>query len=844
MGADPLRVQTRADLVRQLDLLRTDGARGSGRRKVSLAELSQRIKVPRSTLHTYLTGMTLPPADVLDRIVIALGGDADAQARWATAWDRVTASEQRRPRGPVTASAVVCPPRQLPADVPVFTGRDEQLAELDRLLAANSAGRTVVVTAIAGTAGVGKTALAVHWAHRVLDRFPDGQLHLDLRGYDLDAPVTAAEAAASLLRALGVAESGIPRSLDERASRLRSLLAGTKVLLLLDNASNAEQVRCLLPASPSCFTVITSRDTLSGLTIREGAQRLELDLLSMAESVTLLRHLLGERVDYEHDDAEELARLCGRLPLALRIAAERARVGAGAPLRELVGQLADEQHRLRLLDSGDDPRTTVRAVFSWSYRRLAPEAAKLFRLLGCHPGRSFDTRTAAALAGCAVAAAARTLDLLVRASLIRRLGDGRYDLHDLLRDYSRELARTAVRAETHAATERLFDHYTTTTAQAVALVYPAHRQDPGDAGWPRDESTARSWLDAELANLVAVVAAATGEFADRAVRLAAVAARHLDTTGRWRDATTMHTRARDAAEAIGDTAAYATALRDLGMAVEALGDHEQALACFRRSAGLRRDLGDRAGQAAALTSIGVALDSLSRFDEAIAAQQQSLRLRREIGDTHGTAVCLLNLGVVLQQRGDLECAADNFRQAMAAFDGLGDRLGQAHAQTNLGNVLNLTDSHDAALEHHTQALRSYRHLGSRIGEAFAHNGIGVALAALGEHTEAIDQYARALEITGEIDDTGLRAELFNRLGRAYHQVGDRAAARAAFDEALVLARTHGDRLEEANALAGLGQIAHASGHPAQATRHWTAALAHYDALGVPEADHLRARLNG
>jgi DNA-binding SARP family transcriptional activator len=382
-------------------------------------------------------------------------------------------------------------PAQLPADVPAFTGRQAELATLDNLLAGtgghrdtaprSSAGTqpaaatppatppaaavqpaagsrpaagarppgSVLICALSGTAGVGKTALAIHWAHRVRARYPDGQLYLDLRGYDADQPVDPAAALARFLLALGVPERDIPRSLDERAARYRTELAGRHVLIVLDNAEAVEQVRPLLPGTPSCLVLVTSRDSLGGLVALHGAHRVELDLLPLPDALALLRRLLGSgRLDAEPDTAVTLANRCARLPLALRVAAELTLDRPGASLAELAAELDDEQHRLDVLDSGGDPRAAVRTVFSWSYQRLPAEAGQAFQQLGLHPGPEFD---ASALAGTGTREAAHTLRLLARSHLIHPTGAGRYGMHDLLRAYARSLALDGDAADRCAA---------------------------------------------------------------------------------------------------------------------------------------------------------------------------------------------------------------------------------------------------------------------------------------------------------------------------------------------------------------------------------------------------------
>ncbi|WP_170154713.1 ATP-binding protein [Lentzea atacamensis] len=816
-------MKTRADLVRQLEVLRGNAARGTGRTRVSLADLAKRIEVPRSTVHTYLTGQTLLPAEVLDRMVIALGGTADDQRLWADAWDRVAAHEHSSKQVPVVAA-----PRQLPADITAFTGRETEIRELDELL--KRPGRTAVLSAIAGTPGVGKTALAVHWGHLVADEFPDGQLYLNLRGYDVGPPVSAADAALTLLRALGISE--VPRGLDERTGLLRSALAGRRVLLVLDNASSAEQVRPLLPATASCFAVVTSRDALSGLAVVDGAHRLDLDVLTVEEAVQLLKTLLGQRVYYERQAAIELAELCARLPLAIRIVAEVAR---HEPLTRVVRDLRAE--RLDLLDSSGDPRSMVRAVFHWSYRQLRPEAAELFRLLGHHPGRDFDVPLAAALIGTDLADAALRVEQLASASLVQ--GDGRYEMHDLLRAYGRELA-----ADPDAAV-RLIDHYVDAHTAALALVYPRNfdLDERPEAPWLTDAGTAREWLSAEADNVVEVVQlAADRGMGAKARRLAHVAKRHLETTSRGPQAMRMHHVALDTARADGDLPGVGEALRNLGATAEAMGRQPESLDWLRQSTDVWRRLDNRRRHAETLSSIGITLGSLGRLDESIAAHEESIELLRQLDRPHQLAICLLNLGVTMEQRGELDRALTNQRAALETFRAVGDQLGQAHALTNLGNVLNQLGEHGEALLMFDQALAAYRAMGSRVGEAFVVKFLGSVHVAKGEHDLAIPRFEEALRISREAGDRSLQAELLNHLGFARDLAGDQIGAREAHHDALALAVEHGYRLEEARALEGLGAVARATGAAVSAKRHWRQALERYEAIGVPDAERLRAAL--
>lgn len=366
-------------------------------------------------------------------------------------------------------------PQELPGTVRQFVGRDGELAALSGLMdrAAAAAPGAVVISAVGGTAGVGKTALAVHWAHQVAERFPDGQLYVNLRGYDPDQPMSAADALAGFLRSLGVPGQDIPSEMEQRTVRYRSLLAGRQMLIVLDNAREAEQVRPLLPGTVGCVTLVTSRDSLAGLVARDGAFRVELGLLPLAEAVGLLHALIGDRATADPGATEALAEACSRLPLALRVAAELAIARPGIPLAELVAELAGMRPRLELLDAGGDQNTSVRTVFSWSYQHLEADTARAFSLIGMHPGHDFDRYALAALTGSTAERADQIAGALVQAHLIELTGQGRFGMHDLLRGYARELGVGHGEAEERAALTRLFDYYLHTAATAMNALYPA-----------------------------------------------------------------------------------------------------------------------------------------------------------------------------------------------------------------------------------------------------------------------------------------------------------------------------------------------------------------------------------
>jgi DNA-binding SARP family transcriptional activator/tetratricopeptide (TPR) repeat protein len=677
-------------------------------------------------------------------------------------------------------------PAQLPADVAAFTGRTAELAELDlQLAAAGGRPSAVVVSVVSGTAGVGKTGLAVRWARRVMGSFPDGQLYVNLRGYDPGQPAEPGEALAGFLRALGMAGRDIPPGTEERAAAYRSQLDGRRVLVILDNAASAEQVRPLLPGSPACLVVVTSRDSLAGLVARHGARRLDLDMLPLPDAVGLLRTLIGDRVDAEPAAAAALAGQCARLPLALRVAAELAAASPGTPLAALTGELASEQRRLDLLDAGGDERTAVRGVFSWSYRHLPPAAARAFRLAGLHPGPDLDAYALAALAPAAddrsAAAAADLLTLLARAHLIRPASAGRYSMHDLLRAYARQLAAGSGDEAGGATLTRLFDYYLATAATAMDVLVPAerhYRPSVPAAGTPVPAVTstarARAWLDAERATLVAIAGCPGSP--GYAVRLAAVLFRYLETGGHYADAVTVHTRARQAARLAGDRAAEATALTNLGIICWRQGRYQQAAGYHEQALASSAAIGDRAGEAIAVANLGAVYERQGLYDQAAESHRRALGLFREAGDRSGEARALANLGSVAGRQGRHEQAVGWYQRALALFRELGDRTGEASALPDVGLAYQRQGRYDEAAACYRRALRLFGETGDRIGEAEARNGVAEVLLATGQPEQARDEAAAALLLAGQIGDLYEQARAHTGLSAALHATGERGLA--------------------------------------------------------------------
>jgi tetratricopeptide (TPR) repeat protein/transcriptional regulator with XRE-family HTH domain len=845
-GPDATRVHTVADLVAELGLLRARAAGGTRKTRVSLAELAGRVGEPRSSVHAYVSGKHLPAADVLDRIVIALGANPVEQHQWSEAWFRVAAS-QNSPRRPEPGAGWARPvPRQLPPDIPGFHGRRD---ELDRLNQLRAAGPTVVISALAGGGGVGKSALAVHWAHRVAGEFPDGQLWVDLRGFDPEAPLAPDVALAGFLRALGVPGVDIPADLAERAALYRTLLAGRHVLVVLDNARDTEQIRPLLPGVPSCLVLVASRDRLAGLVARHGAHRIDLDVLPEPDALGLLRALVGDdRVNSDPAAASTLVRRCARLPLALRIAAERTIAQSAATLGDLAAELADEQRLLDLLDAGGDPRTAIRAVFSWSTRHLSERAHIAFRALGLHPGPGFDASALAALLDTDPATARAALVELAAAHLVQHARADRYGMHDLVHAWAAERAEhdeTDLDRETMLA--RLADHYLRGADVAMDLLYPHEKDrrpavDVSAAAPVLDDAAARVWLDNEMDAMLAIGATASPHRPEHTVALAATLRRHLETTGRYAESQRLHEHALTAARRAGDRAAQAGSLINLSAAHARAGRYEDATEHIELAVRLCRDLGDAAELARALDDLGTVHGRTGRFSDASGNFAEALALCRQVGDTDGEARALHNLGTVHGITGDYGDAETCFQDALSLCQKLGDPLGEAYAVDNLGSVYCRMARYPESIDCHRQALALRRERGDRLGTAHALDNLGTAYRAMGDNRQALDCHQQSLTVRRDIGDLGDEPHALNNLGATQLLLGEPDQATHHHELALAQCRRTGNRYEQARAHHGLGDAHRKLDDPDQAREHWLDALAIYDELGVPEAADVRDRL--
>jgi tetratricopeptide (TPR) repeat protein/DNA-binding XRE family transcriptional regulator len=705
--------------------------------------------------------------------------------------------------GPVpparTGGSVV--PRELPGLVRHFVGREGELAALDALAdqAADHAPRPLVISAISGTAGVGKTALALQWAHQAAGRFPDGQLYVNLRGYGPGAPMTAGEALAGFLRALGVPGPDVPPRTGQRAARFRGLLSGRRVLIILDNARTAEQVRPLLPADPACVTLVTSRDMLAGLVARDGAQRLELGQLPMADAVGLLRTLIGGRVDADVGAAAELAAQCSGLPLALRVAAEIAALHPGRPLADLASVLADQQQRLDMLDAGGDEDTAVRAVFSWSYKHLEAGAAQAFRLASLHPGPDLDPCAAAALLGITAMRAGRLLDVLARGHLIQPTRPGRYAMHDLLRGYARELAVSHDGGhERHRALTRLFDYYLHTAATAMAVLRPAEPMTlaavgriqaqaaivPAPIGSP---AAALTWLDAERPCLLSAAQyMADNGWPGHASRMADVLLWYLDGRGHYPEAETLHGHGRRAARKIADSAAEARALLGLGVVAIRQGRYQDATSQYHQALKLFRQVGDTRGAARAACGLGIIHRLRGRYPQAVRRLQQALNLYRTQADTAGLVLPLGNLGIVALRQGRYSQAAGHLQQAVNLARQAGNLDQMAEMLSELGAVAVHQGQPRRAASLHRRARGVFRKTGNRTGEAQALNGLGEALLAMGRPGDARAEFAGALDVASRIGLRRQQARALRGLSDSCRALGESGTAARHRQEALAI----------------------------------------------------------
>jgi tetratricopeptide (TPR) repeat protein len=724
-------------------------------------------------------------------------------------------------------------PRELPLDVAGFTGRADALKELDELLPEQSSpSGPVVITAIAGTAGVGKTALAVHWAHRVVERFPDGQLYVNLRGYATGAPLRPIEALSMLLRSMGMPPDQIPVVETEASARYRSLLADRRVLVVLDNARSAHQVRPLLPGSPGCLALVTSRDRLAGLVARDGAQRIVLDVLAASEAQALLTRLLGrERVETEPEAVDDLARACAYLPLALRIAAA---ILDEPPYHRVVDLAAGltAGHRLTTLNMVGDEEQAVQAAFDLSYQALAEPARRLFRLLGLVPGADFTCGAAAALAGMGTIEAQRLLAGLAAVHLVDEQIPGRYTFHDLLREYAKDRATIEDdNDERSAALRRLVDWYLHSAHAAGRLVHPTVARLPLEASedgptpvYLSSRGEALAWLDAERPNLVAIAAFAADRGPRRAAWLLADALRVYVWHGMHSaDGLVIGHAGTVAAEADGDLRGQAAAQLSLSMAHLRRGETEQAVEYSSRAAALAEASGWFEGHASALHWLALVCWQSARLRDAIGYNTKALAINHQLGRRAAQAAHLNNLGGVHLELGELQTAVDYLSEALSASREGGSRNVEAAALACLGEARHQLGQLDEALANLAEAAEIAREIGERGGEAVIIFSQAAVHNETGNRPDALKLARAGIETTHDGGDRRHLADGLNTLGAIYASMGDHDAAQAHFERALAIAH-QSFAFPETGALIGIAAAHLSHGSESQAAGYARRAL--------------------
>jgi tetratricopeptide (TPR) repeat protein/transcriptional regulator with XRE-family HTH domain len=800
----------------QAQLTQEELAEASGVRPRSISDLERGVAVT-------------PQRETIRRLADALNMTGPVRAQFEAV------ARGRAVPAAVGVGGAAAATRTLPHDVASFTGRQKELEQLAE--AAAGPGGIVGIHAIGGMAGVGKTAFAVHAAHRLAAQFPGGQIFLSLHGHTPgQQPVDPADALASLLFTAGVPAAQIPVGLEARMALWRDRLAGRKLLLILDDAASSEQVEPLLPGAGSSVVLVTSRRHLSAL---EDATSVSLDTLPAEEAAALLVRLAG-RAGLSPDDpsVSEITRLCGYLPLAIGMLARQLYHHPAWTVTSQAAELASARDRLELMATEN---LSVAAALDLSYTDLTEDHQRLFRRLGLHPGTDIDGYAAAALDGTGLAAARRGLETLYDHYLLIEPAAGRYRMHDLISEHTRALAhRLDPPRERDQATVRLLDYYQHTTALADALI--ARQTSPGPATVADIRPTAvpaldgreqaLAWTRAERASLLACLeyATGTGQHA-RVIALTAGIADLLRRDGPWAEGITRHTAAVQAAQHLGDRLGEANALSDLGDVRRLMGDFTAAVQALGQALDIYRDLGDGLGQANALSDLGVMRRLTGDFTAAAQALGQALDIYRELGDRLGQANVLRDLGVVRLATGAYPAATEDLKQALDIFRELGDRLGQANVLRDLGLGRLATGDFTAAAQAQGQALDIYRDLGDRLGQANALSYLGYARRATGEYPAAAQVLGQALDIFGDLGDRLGQANVLRDLGVVRLATGEYPAAAQDLEHALDIYRDLGDRFGQANALLYLGTARRVAGDYPAAAQDLEQALGLYRHVG-------------
>jgi tetratricopeptide (TPR) repeat protein len=836
---DPGRARTVDDLVdalRSLKIWAGDPSYESIKRRVNASWAAEGrpagdLAAKTTVLDCFRIGRRRLDPDLVLAIVRALHPDVAYATQWRQALRVVT--------GQTRAGAQVRVQDTLPPDVAHFTGR---VAELDRLRRArrDSAhdGGAVVIVAITGMAGVGKTQLAVHAGHLLTRERPfDRILFVNLRGFHPDQAQPPAEPSAVLdgfLRLLGVPAQLIPHDPGARAAAYRDLLVGTHTLVVLDNAASEEQVSSLLPGTPGCFTLVTSRRHLATL---PRAVHLPVDVFTRDEAVAFLAQATPEvRLGHDSDPRARIVQRCGYLPLALGLLTAHIRATPQWTLTDHADRL-DERHHDQRVDSG------VGLALDQSYQHLSSSQQRLLRLLALQPGTDIDRYAAAALVDTDLATVQAELDRLGQDNMLQYAAE-RYSLHDLVRGYAigRASDEDAPRQRREALT-RLFDYYLATAAAAMDSLYPAEvRRRPSipPPGTPTPDLTgadaARSWLDNERHALVAAaVYTADRGWPTHTTRLSTVLFRYLN-LGYHSEALIVHDYARRAAEDTDDPGVQAHALTGLAVTYLWWTQYEPAAEHLQQALRLYRQTGDQVGQARALGNLGIIENRRGRYRDATSHHTQALALFQRIGDRAGEARALQNLGHLNAQQGHYDSAVNHHTRALTLFREVKDQDGEAIALNGLADVEIQQGRHHHAVAHIEQALHLFRQLGDDDGEAWALDSFGVVHTRRGRPDQAIEHHRRAMAIFRRVGDRAALASALNGLGEAAHTAGRPSQALTRHTRALAIAVETGSPAQQARAHAGLGHAYRALASPAQSRRHYQHARDLCDELGLPQVD--------
>lgn len=748
-------------------------------RGMSLRALAGKLHRAHSNLVEYERGHRLAPLDVVEAYEAEL---SLAPHTLAALHERVRLEiygEDRSRRQTYVLKPAVHAPHQLPRAVADFTGREAELNKL-RAIATQRAGHEgapVIISVIAGMAGVGKTTLAVHLAHELAPRFPDVQLYVNLQGYDPVHRLTASQALDRFLRALGVAGEAVPTDAEEQAPMYRALLHGKRAVVVLDNASSADQVRPLLPGSPTCAVLATSRGSLGGLVAQEGARLLRLDVLTPSEALELLSAIVGrDRAHAESRAAAQLVRLCGYLPLAVRIAGARLATRPGMSIADLAGRLAGEQQRLEELQIDD---VGIRASFALSWEGLDPAATRTFCHLGLVPSPDFASGVAAALTDASPGETERVLETLVDAHLLEVSPTaGRFRFHDLLRLYSSERVHAEWTVDHRgAALRRMFTWYLKTGDAAARILAPGRgllprEQADDEADVPfATRAEAVAWFETERAGLVAAVHSAVGHgLHSFAWQLADALYYFFDLRKYWADWLDVDEVGLAAARRAGNPQAEVWMLCDLASAYNDLRRFEEAINCHQQAFGICREIGYLLGEGRTQNNLGVVYRVLNRFDEALECHQRALTIYQSLGDRWREAHALARTGEAICRLGRFDEAVQCLQQALAIHQEVGDRQAEGWAHEHLGDVHRDWERFDEAIEDYRHALAIRRETGFRYGEGMTLDALALTFQRAQRPDDAQACWRQALAILTELaapeaDDIRGRLELLARRGR-------------------------------------------------------------------------------